>query len=69
MIRSNQHYHLNNISVGNFIALGHMDSTVEIWDLDVVNTMEPAYVLGIPAVSTCICCIKLPLFLLFPDFV
>jgi len=42
-------YDSSNSEPGNFLALGHMDSTVEIWDLDVVNTMEPAYVLGIPA--------------------
>lgn len=34
---------------GNFLSVGHMDSTIEVWDLDIVNTMEPAYVLGIPS--------------------
>ncbi len=30
---------------GNLVAMGTMDPDIEIWDLDVVDTMEPAYVL------------------------
>jgi len=36
---------------GNFIALGTMDCVIEIWDLDVINTMEPAFQLGLPSVG------------------
>lgn len=30
---------------GNYVALGTMEPEIQIWDLDVVNTIEPAYVL------------------------
>ena len=31
---------------GNYVALGTMEPEIQIWDLDVVNTIEPAYVLA-----------------------
>ena len=32
--------------LGNYVALGTMEPEIQIWDLDVVNTIEPAYVLA-----------------------
>lgn len=31
---------------GNYVALGTMENDIQIWDLDIVNTIEPAYILA-----------------------
>lgn len=31
---------------GNFLALGTMEPVIEIWDLDVLEALEPAGILG-----------------------
>ncbi|XP_076810158.1 periodic tryptophan protein 1 homolog [Clavelina lepadiformis] len=33
---------------GNFVAIGNIDSVIDVWDIDVLNTLEPAYSLGVP---------------------
>ncbi|KRT82198.1 WD40 domain-containing protein [Oryctes borbonicus] len=33
-------------SPGNYCAIGSMDPIIDIWDLDIINCLEPAYSLG-----------------------
>ena len=34
------------VNKGNFLILGTFLPEIEIWNLDVINTMEPSYILG-----------------------
>nr|XP_022920586.1 periodic tryptophan protein 1 homolog [Onthophagus taurus] len=34
---------------GNYCAIGSMNPVIDIWDLDIINCLEPAYSLGQPA--------------------
>lgn len=36
----------NNISTGNYVAIGSMEPGIELWNLDVINALEPTLVLG-----------------------
>ena len=40
------HFQSNIFSAGNFVAVGTMEPEIQVWDLDLIDTIEPAYVLG-----------------------
>ena len=43
---------------GNFVAVGTMELTIDIWDLDLVNSLEPAATLGTKKKKKKVVCLK-----------